>query len=71
MLLDEWRKAYAAGAEWRSVGHLTTYGPTDNPTFTTTFSPLLDRRQTRMNQEPVTPYIAIAVPPGSDTNTNQ
>ena len=27
------RKAYAAGAAWRSVGHLTTYGPIDSPTL--------------------------------------
>ena len=27
------RKAYAAGAVWRSVGHLTTYGPIDSPTL--------------------------------------
>ena len=32
------RRAYTAGAAWRSVGHLTTYGPIDSPTFTTPFS---------------------------------
>jgi len=27
------RRAYAAGAAWRSVGYLTTYGPIDSPTL--------------------------------------
>ena len=37
MLLDEWRRMYAVEAAWRSVGHLTTYGPIDSPAFTTPF----------------------------------
>ena len=45
-LLDEWRGVYAAGAVWRSVGHLTTYSPIDSPTFATPFlSPLANRRR--------------------------
>jgi len=45
MLLGGWRKVYTPGAAWRSAGHLTTYGPTDNPTFITTFSPLPNRKE--------------------------
>ena len=37
-------RAYAAEAAWHSVGHLTTYGPIDSPTFATPFlSPLANR----------------------------
>src|SRR6266568_4680871 len=47
MLLGGWRKVYTPGAAWRSAGHLTTYGPTDNPTFVITFSPFqIDRKDT-------------------------
>ncbi len=64
MLLDGWRRAYAAGAAWRSIGHLTTYGPTDNPTFVTTFSPFPNRQIETNESRTRTTYIAIAVPPG-------
>jgi hypothetical protein len=44
-------KAYAAGAAWRSVGHLTTYGPIDSPTFATPFlSSLANRLEEREEQ---------------------
>ena len=41
-------------ATWRSVGHLTTYGPIDNPTSVTPFFLLWreEKRRTRINQEP-------------------
>src|SRR6266704_3634996 len=64
MLLDGWHRAYAAGAAWRSIGHLTTYGPTDNPTFVTTFSPFPNRQTDTNESRTRTTYIAIAVPPG-------
>jgi len=61
------RRAYAAGAVWRSVGHLTTYGPIDSPTLAppylgTTILTILCEEKTRINQEPEL-LIAIAVPP--------
>ena len=44
-------RAYAAGATWRSIGHLTTYGPTDSPTFATPFlSSLANREDTNEEQ---------------------
>jgi hypothetical protein len=45
-------KVYAAGAVYHSVGHLTTYGPIDSPTFATPFLSLLANRldrKTRIN----------------------
>src|SRR6266568_4222151 len=63
MLLDGWRRAYAAGAAWRGIGHLTTYGPTDNSTFVTTFSPFPNRQTDTNKSRTRTTYIAIAVPP--------
>ena len=50
----------------RSVGHLTTYGPIDSPTFATPFlSPLANRLEELDTNETKNqlPYIAIAVPP--------
>jgi hypothetical protein len=63
-VVNIWRGAYAVGVAWRSVGHLTTYGPIDSPTFVTPFSfSRLEEGRTRINQEPEL-LIAIAVPPG-------
>ena len=48
-------------AAWRSLGHLTTYGPTDNPTFITTFPPFqIDETETK-NQKPVTLYCNCSI----------
>ena len=62
-----------AGAAWRSVGHLTTYGPTDSPTFATPFlSPLANRLEKKNTNKPRTSYLILQLqyPPG-DTDTDQ
>ena len=63
MLLDKWRRMYAVEAVWCSVGHLTTYGPIDSPTFVTPFSFGRLERRTRMKPRTRINHIAIAVTP--------
>ena len=55
----------------RSVGHLTTYGPIDSPTFATPFlSPLANRLEELDTNKPRTrtTYCNCSTPPG-DTDS--
>ena len=64
MLLNGWHRAYAVEAVWRSVRSPDYPGPTDNPTFVITFSPLPNRKTDMNESRTRTTYIAIIVPPG-------
>ena len=63
-------RAYAAGAAQRSVGHLTTYGPTDNPTFTTPYFPLWQTREHTNESRTRTTYCNCSTPQVIPTGLN-